>query len=226
MKAGGVGSGLGALDGCGGCMDLGGADFLAPILLGFVLFFFVFLVVAWIVDVVRRRRSRPKPSGASRLSGKSPRHPMPAVVRAAKRTLDAPLSDRTCVAWGVELLSPRSEGAGPVFLIDGETAELELELDDGRIVRVPAGRSRIFGPTGRHPRGAAGYYLSTRPLDEDPDPDAEHFPLVPADHATEMLVNVGDRVHLRAELTPADGVYREVTRYVTTGPVELTIPLE
>ncbi len=222
-KAGGIGGGLGGLD---GCLEIGalGGDVLGGIIFCFLLFFFVFLLGAWVYDRIKRWRNGPKPSGASRLSGQSHDAPLVATVRAAEAEISTPVSERPCVAWGVQLTNPDSEGAGPVFLVDGATEALELVLEDGRVVHVPAGRCRVFGPESPVARGGVDRFFDAVPVYPDIDDEAEKFPLFPASHVQETVVTEGATVHLRAELAPADSAYREVTHWVAVGPVELTIP--
>lgn len=226
-QAGAFAGGLGGLGGLDGCFEVGaaipGLQILVPIVAVFVVVFFLYSTIAWVVRTIRNRKRLPgQPSGVSAWSGKARTLPLSGTVSAAEPDGGAPLSDRRCVAWGVLLTGDDTAGSGPVLLRDGYTTGLEITLDDGRIVRVPRGRCRVVGPTGRHPRRAVDHYLTTMKFPLDSGPDAETFPLFPADKAVEVLVSIGDRVHLRADLAPTDGHYRQVTHFVTAGTVELT----
>ena len=226
-QAGALGGGLGGLSGLDGCFEVGaaipGVQILVLVAAIFVGVFFVYSTVAWVVATIRRRKRLPGPSyGVSALSGKARTLPLSGTVSAAEPDGAAPLSDRRCVAWGVLLTGEDTAGSGPVLLRDGYTTGLEITLDDGRIVRVPSGRCRVVGSTRRHPRRAVDHYLTTMKFPLDSGADAKTFPLFPADKAVEVLVSVGDRVHLRADLAPTDGTYRQVTHFVTAATVELT----
>ncbi len=227
-KAGSCAGIFSGLDACGGCDIAGGADELVIIAIAFLAVFLAFLLGSFLFCLGKklyRWWTRPRPTGVSPLSHQSRMETLSGQVVRASNALAAPLSARPCAAWGVQLSSDDANGSASVVLVDGETEALEVLLDDGRVVRIDGGRCRVFGSRARHPRSAPAEYLSLR-LGYDPDEDAEHFPLFPADRAVETLVTMGDRVQLRAELAPADGVYRAVTHWVVVGTAELTLQVE
>lgn len=96
-------------------------------------------------------------------------------------------------AYGCEL---RHQGA--VMLRDGATTGLEVRLDSGALVRVPAGPCAFDLTTGPRMRDVDAYLAEIDPLRVDPDP-FHH------DDARRVVIEPGDRVELLCALEPRAG---------------------
>jgi hypothetical protein len=204
-RAGAGGAGLGGLlnacdlaplDGCTGLGE-GIAAILAMIvvaLVATVLFHLTRALVRWI----REKLDRPKPHGA--LSGApKPKHAVVAasgVVRSGT-PLATPWKAGNALAYAMELFEKRVFGGG-AMLRDARTAGFEVQLDDGRLLHVPAGRLRIVSrlekvDVDRSRLGDVAAELGGRR-------DAAERALFPFDHARGLTVGPGDRVDVLGEV--------------------------
>lgn len=124
----------------------------------------------------------------------------------------SPIGKRPCAAWAVWLA--RDDG---VLLRAAFSSELTLRLDDGREVRVPAGRVR-FDESGRRERVSgegASELLCALGLED----------VRGATEAWEVTLSKGDRLELYAELDRIPSGYRDGGHeLVAHGVPELSSP--
>lgn len=201
-KAGASGAGFGSmLEGCGGC-EVGGFDAgLLGIVLAAGVAILLFWLVRWVVRWVRAKMDRPKPHGAL---AKAPRPKARAlagsgVVRGGT-PMALPWAAGSAFAYAMELYEARPFGGG-AMLREAVSAELEIALDDGRTVRIPAGRIRVLDPLpavdGERMR-LEGHLGGLVPRSSEGEAS-----LFPFDHVRARTLGPGDRVELFGELTPA-----------------------
>jgi hypothetical protein len=195
-KVGGAGAGAGGLfDSCSGCSGVGDLGELGAVIVALVVAFIVAIAVWWIVTrivhAVRARRARLRPRGAPRLP--APRLRLRGKLAAATGEVLA-TSGAACAAWGLRL---RHDDAldSDVMLRDGDCAGLEIVLDDGRRVEIPAGRVRLDG---------AGDQIELAPaqlqrLDPRHAPD-ERFSPIAWQRADEVVLAIGDAVEVLGAL--------------------------
>jgi hypothetical protein len=217
-RAGGTGAGVGgagqAMD-CSGCSggcdmpDVGGGGevlaVLAVIAVAAIAAIALYFLVKVIVVFVRRKMNEPRATGAVL---QLPALPAAGAGLRGKVTgtleLTAPITSEPCVAYLAELTNLRVL-TRHLMLREARTSGFEVTLDDGRIVRVPAGRLHLEGERERFSR-------SDRPSAESwvEAIDKETFtgePLapIPFDEAAEARLMPGDVVELAPEVdTVAD----------------------
>jgi hypothetical protein len=167
--------------------------------------------VALALGFVRLLRTRNPPVGVPELRASELGKPTAEGRVEAAETIRAPLSGTDCAAFGVRVLSDGSTG-GPVILREARAAEIDVVGDDGRTVRVPAGRVRLIehGTTGEIFEGAQlASYLgevgrAMKLLDK----------LDPVDEAEEVVIEPGDRIALYGDVgemaDPEPSGYREI----------------
>lgn len=199
-------SGCEVLEACSSAGDIGGAIVslfgivLAAIVVG-ILTMVLYWLVKTIVNAIRDALDKPKPHGALLPPPKIPARAAKArgVVRRAK-TLDLPWREGRACAYLLELHEKRVFGGG-AMLRDAEAAGFEIDLDDGRVVRVPPGRIRLFGKTTREDvdEKRLGAHLS--------EIESDTRKLFPHDFARTIVLAEGDRVEVLGPLeTSADPV--------------------
>lgn len=227
-KVGGLGAFLDGIS-CGGCpADVAassGFEALAIVVASLVVIFLIFAVAYWVIASavawIRRRRSRLRPTGAAPTAGRGERL-RGRVAGGAK--VRPPLGEGEGVAFGLVLESSEAIGEGPGLLFAGASGGFTVELDDGRVLEVPAGRIRVDGA-----RWARASSVEARELAErlDHRGDADPHPPIPADRARVAVLAVGDRVAITASLERAPGEgggYREgASRLVARGVPTVTI---
>lgn len=215
--AGGGGAGAGgALEGCGGCAELGGAD-------GTVLVIIVAICVAvlavWLIiklaRYIQERRNALQPRGGDRSPAPlGPRTGVEGVVE-ADHTLEAPILGERCVAFGLELTARRGFRTH-VMLRDGATCGFRIRLDTGKVVHVPRGRAVLdLSDADACSGNSAAVHAYLRSIDPG-YADDEPFAPFPHKSARVDLIRPGDRVELLTRLesvldpsTPATGGYRD-----------------
>jgi len=213
-RAGTTGAGVGglgqALD-CGSCTgaDVGSGGealaILAVVLVAAAAAIALYFLVKVIVTFVRRKMSEPRASGASRQ--------LPPVPEAGKGVrgrvagvpeLTAPISNETCLGYVAELTSQRLL-TRHVMLREGRTCGFEVMLDDGRVVRVPAGRIHLEAERERFSRAdrpSAETWLEG--IDRQSFANEPLAP-VPFEESAEARLAPGDVVEVAPELdTVAD----------------------
>jgi hypothetical protein len=160
----------------------------------------------------RARRSPPQhPRGAQPLPPLTPF--ARGRIRAAEG-LDSPASGLACAAWAIELRYDATFGSR-VMLRAGETAGLEIALDNGERVRIPAGSLRLVQPLPQladHDVAELEDWL--RQVDPARALAGELCPAIPFNVIGEDLLQVGDRVELFQQYEPSvlgsgGGLYRE-----------------
>lgn len=194
-QVGGAGGGAGGLfESCEGCdasnLELSGEGAAALLVIIIAAFAAVALyyLIKYIVYAVRSYRERPRPAGSS-WKPLRPRRALRGKVRSAVGT-KAPFSGIACAAWGVVVQHERTTG-GPFMLRDGATAGMEIELDDGRVMSIPAGRVRVDGNgskenvTEAYLRGIDPSYVAN-----------EERPVIPVDEAREVRLALGEAVEI------------------------------
>ena len=216
-RAGGTGAGIGtagqALDcgGCGGCGDLGGAGDLGEVLIGILIVIaaaFVaialYFVIKSIVLFVRRKMNEPRAKGALARPPELPAEGNLVGRVAGALELASPIAGEACLAYCVELVERRLVRRD-VMLRDGMTCGFDVTLDDGRTVRVPAGRIHLEGSFDRASRSAKP---SVEPYVQAIDTQRvmdEALPPIPFDEVGELVLGPGDHVEIAAEVdTVAD----------------------
>lgn len=190
-KAGGTGAAADSCGDLGGCDCGGGASDLGEagaIILGLILAFIVAVAIWWLVtkaiEYYRRKKAQLKPKGA--LLG-PPRQPGAArfgVVRAAR---SSPLAARS-----IELVQSKF-GSNAVMLRYAQTDGLEIALDDGTVVLVPAGRIRLEGTRSTIDDPSFGVSLVSAVVGP-PLTDSHGYEVIPFDVAQAVDLVVGDRV--------------------------------
>lgn len=205
--------------GCGGCGELAGAGELGAVIgviLAIVAVALSAVIVVWLigraVTAWQRRKHRLLPMGAPRGLPMRGATWVEGVVE-GRAPMPSWTGEEDCLAWGVEVLADAHRG-GAVLLRDGRTTALTLRLDDGRVVRVPEGRARVWS-AGELPEGARESVKGDAlrgllgGLAEGED---EYEVVIPAERAESVMIGPGDRVRLGGALVPAgagDGGYRE-----------------
>lgn len=203
-KAGGGGLGAGsALEGCGGCAELGGSGEVLAIIAAILVVALVVVVLYWVVvkiiEAIRAYRSRLKPYGAVTRVPRLRGGVVAGRVTGGAGMLKSPASGDPCRAFTIDLQCERFL-KGATMLHDAMTAGFDVTLDDGRIARVPAGRVRLEGPTRRIELSATAAvegHLATI----DPGRNvADEFDPVPYDYVAETILKDGDRVEIFGDL--------------------------
>lgn len=176
----------------------------------------------WIGRIARalgRFGRAPEPRGTSTWVP-SPRTKVRGAVldREQSGALVAPASGAECLAFGLELHA-RSANR-PVVLRDALTSGFDVELVDGRRVRVLPGRVRIDGDARTYrPAEAPALDAFLDALDPGRTPDEPLDP-IPFDLAIERVVRAGAVIELASDFELAgDGVYRDAaeTLWVVRG---------
>jgi hypothetical protein len=117
----------------------------------------------------------------------------------------------------MELYEKRVFGGG-AMLRDACTAGFEVMLDDGRILKIPAGRVRILGKRERVDTDSAKIEDFVQSI--DPERDQAPRPRFPYDFARAVTIDPGDRVEIlgdveiAADATSTSG-YRANAAFVT-----------
>ena len=120
-------------------------------------------------------------------------------------TCTAPFTGRRCAGYAIALRCDEYIG-GETMLMHAAVVEMEVELDDGRTLVIPAGRVRLEFPS------------LDRVLDHTPvhaflariDPDLGHpAATIPFDHAWEGILLPGHQVAVMGEVVEAPLSYRE-----------------
>ena len=211
-RAGGTGAGIGtagqALDcgGCGSCGDVGGAGDLGELLIGILIviaFAFVavalYFVIKWIVLFVRRKMNEPRAKGAAFAPPELPSEGNLLGRVAGPAELAAPIGGEACVAFGVELVERRLVRRD-VMLRDARTCGFDVALDDGRTLRVPAGRIHLEGPFHRASRAVLPEVEPyVQAIDTQRTSDEALAP-IPFDEVGELFLAPGDHVEIAAEV--------------------------
>jgi len=182
----------------------------------------LYMLIAFIVRTIRRRRNRLKPNGAVRppmppRGGR--RHP--GIIARDAATISS-LAGEQVAAFGVRLTSKRFLGSS-VMLLDGVSSGFTVQLAGGRTVQVPAGRVRVEGPANRgsnlSQQRMEAHLAQIDPTRRNPEAADELDP-IPYDHAVELTLKPGDSVEVIGRLevvpdptAPAAG-YRDVAASV------------
>ncbi|HKE17001.1 MAG TPA: hypothetical protein VKB80_19140 [Kofleriaceae bacterium] len=145
---------------------------------------------------------------------------------AAAAAAPSPIAGTPCLAYGLWLLdrwadgSPARWGAGArraeVLLRDGACLDFEVELDDGRVARVPAGTAELVAPGARLRRDQPGLarYLEHLAVADPAGDSPAHLPFR---EVGEAVLRPGDAVALLVDLQPvpdarqAGSPYREAS---------------
>ncbi len=228
--AGGVGGGATIADGCIGCAHAaeGGLEGLIV-----VLAIAAVAGVFWLLfrggRALRRHLNRPIANGADQ----RPAPLGPVVATGTIRATEAfasPLSMDECAAYGMELATTRWFRRYPMYR-DGEIGACRLELDDGRVVDIPAGRCVVDL---RQATPDSAYFDPARRFlaKLNAEPGQTKYRLVPFDTASLVLLRDGDRVTLHTPLqdvldptAPHTGGYRDAapTRLSLAGTPRLRL---
>ena len=196
---------LQGLEGCGNLADAGeGIVAVLVFIVAAAAFAIVAALVGWLVlalaRYIRERMDKPKPHGALRKPPRASGHRNGVGVVSGNARVALPWQKGEAVAYALELHAKTAFGGG-ALLRDATTAGFDVTLDDGRIVRIPAGRLTVVGA------------LEHASVDRDRvdrflgDIDEQHADrtLFPYDHAKAVAIAPGDRVEVLGELeTTAD----------------------
>jgi hypothetical protein len=122
--------------------------------------------------------------------------------------LVAPASGEPCLAFGLDLRRQRAGHA--VLLRDAITSGFDIELVDGRRVRIPPGRIRLDGEAQTHRRAdAPGLDAYVEAVDPGHTADDKLDP-IPFDVARERVVRAGTVVEIAPDLERvSEGAYRD-----------------
>lgn len=186
-------AGLGAGIAAGVALGVGPLALMGTTTLGAIVFSAV---------VGRRVRKAPPahPRGAVELP------PLTRFARGRIRSAEgvaSPASRLECAAWALELRYDAVFGSR-VMLRSGYTAGMELSLDNGERVRVPAGALRLVQPLAQladHDIGELEDWL--REVDPARAIAGELCPAIPFNVIGEELLQVGDRVELFGGYEPS-----------------------
>jgi hypothetical protein len=214
MKAGAGGGITGGISDCSGgcngldaCNVLDAGEGLPAVLAGIVLAVVaavLFFAVAWLIGklvaYIRERMDKPKPHGAL-LAPPKVRGPVWARGRVrATTSVPLPWKVGNAVAYAFELHHKNVLGGG-AMLRDAATAGFDVELDDGRIVRVPRGRVQLRGKLQKESVEREVLDAFLRPLDPgdevgEPASDKAEYTrsLFPYAYARALVVSPGDQV--------------------------------
>lgn len=200
-----AGAGCNPLDAC--TVASSGAEVvavLAVILLALVAALAIGLLVwlsARLVEEIRERMDKPKPHGAL-LAPPKPRGDVQGrgIVKTGPG-VPLPWKPGRAVAYAFELHEKRAFGGG-AMLRDAATAGFEIELADGRVVRVPAGRLRILGKRGKE-EAVERERLDAFLREAAPGDTGEDRRLFPYEHVRALVLSPGDRVELLGDLEPS-----------------------
>lgn len=203
--AGGAGAG-GFFEGCTGC-DAGGLDasgeavliVLAVVIaagIAILLYFLIRALVRWI----REKMDQPKPHGALAKAPKPRARAVAAsgVIRAGT-PMALPWAAGSVFGYAMQLYEARAFGGG-AMLRDAATAGFEVALDDGRVLRVPAGRIQLVG---RLPRVSAEDERIERALAELVPRAPTETVLFPFDRVRGRTLGPGDRIELLGDVSIA-----------------------
>jgi hypothetical protein len=184
----------------------------------------------WFRDLRRLFRD---PRGAGAHAIEVPVQDPRAVTGMITATPDAttpPFGGAPCGGYGIMVAHTRTRRSRPrVLARDAWTTGLAIALDDGRSVRVPRGRL-VLAYTISHPApgvtsldaGAIERYLTWLGI---PAPRGRR-PVMPAELARVVRLEVGGRVQLRADLVGDDGGDYRSAAGVRTRGVPVIIPSE
>ena len=202
--AGGIAQNCGGCDVLSGCGDLGSAGEGALALLAVVVAVVVFAgvaILAWAIVkwIVEWYRNRPKPQGALY----KPPRPSSRAVRARGRVtsgnrIATPWAEGTATAWAFELFQRRVFGGG-AMLREGRTGGFDVMLDDGRVLRVPAGRVHIASRLAK--ADVEGRRLDAYLAAADPKRE-ERASLFPYDFARATTIEPGTRIEILSDIEP------------------------
>lgn len=124
----------------------------------------------------------------------------PGRVASAARVAPSPIAGVDCAAYGVWLLDRHAERS-PILLRDGAALGFDVELDDGRIARVPAGSVDVAGEGEsrklRRVRANLARYLAGLAPQSWAGRRGSHLPFT---EVREAVIRPGDRVLIRADL--------------------------
>lgn len=230
-RAGGGGAAAGGLgeifSGCGGCdgctgVELGGD--LGAVLGAIVVIIAVALAaiaIVWLIGkliaYIQAKRNELKPNGAllPPYRHRALRRHRGVVLGDANNGKN-PITDEPCVGWAAELTSKRFMH-NAVMLRDGASYGFDVRLENGRVVRVPAGVLRL--ERGGDEQGG-GVFLDDYLKSVDPSYFAgDDEPALPFDRAAVVEVRPGDEVELAGNLhlapdPDAAQTYRETAAMV------------
>lgn len=199
------GGGCGPFDACDGLTasgELGGVVVgIIVVIVGALIGIALFFIIRWIVRFLREKLRKPVPHGALQGAPKLKKGvaSMSGVVHGGD-SLETPWkSDSSAYAWAMELHENRVLGGG-AMLRDARTAGFALQLDDGRSLRIPAGRIRVVSPLDRvHDADTTKLEGMVRNIDRARGDARTVFPF---DFARAVTIEEGDRVEVLGELTP------------------------
>jgi hypothetical protein len=155
------------------------------------------------------RHPRPRLTGETAVEG---------IVR-SETGMAAPLTGRSCVAFDIELINSRCDGAS-LIARDGATSGFCVETDDGRRIDIPRGHVFITGQRTWGDRTKTRRYAKSL----DSTSVGHDATLFPFEDARESIVRIGDRVALHTDIVFAresrtSDPYREISNrvYVPVG---------
>lgn len=150
------------------------------------------------------------PGKSERITGAVRQHRLPGAGApgriAGGGQLWGPATDRPAVAYAVELHHTDAE-PGTLTMASARTTTLEIALDDGRRVRIPAGPVELHPPptvVDEAPHRLDAFKRSLVLLDTD---------LIPHDQVRERVLALGDRVRLANELIESERAIEATAPY-------------
>jgi hypothetical protein len=142
------------------------------------------------------RMDKPKPHGALLRPPKVARkvHGVGTVKKG--EPVETPWKPGTCLAYAMELHKKELFGGG-AMLRDAATAGFEVALDDGRVMRVPAGRIRLLGRLTKEEVDMERMLDQVDLTGHATRDGREYFP---HDHALGLTLQPGDRVEVLGQV--------------------------
>lgn len=205
--------GANALDGCGsagGEAILGALVGVVVIVIGALLGLIIYWIVRAIVRLIRDWMHKPQPHGALYAPPKPKKIAIAAkgVVRSGQ-TLATPWREGSAYGWAMELHERRVLGGG-AMMRDARSAGFDVALDDGRVLRVPAGRIRVASGLVRVDADRSKLDELIAGIDRARQDEKTVFPY---DFARALTIEEGDHVEVMGEIThsasaAAEGNYR------------------
>lgn len=153
----------------------------------------------------------------------SPALPMPAFARVGTGKITqcdeliSPGSSAPCAGWAVELRYAGSWGSRTTFRA-GATLGMDIVMDGGDRVRIPAGPLWVDGPLAQ--LDGEDQAIDELLADLDPDGKDRDWALFPFNIIMEQLVNQGDRVDVLGVVEPRP-VAGDARLYRDTPEIEL-----
>jgi len=197
LKGGCGGCDVGGLEGCSSVGELGEAALVILAIVAVGLVAIVLTRLIWkLIVYIRMRRDQPKPHGALLRPPKIARKVHAVGTVKTGQPSKTPWKAGSCLAYAMELHKKNLLGGGAMRR-DAATAGIEIALDDGRVMRVPAGRIRLLGRLAKQDVDKHRL-LDSVDLAGHLTRDGREF--FPYDHTLGLTLKSGDRVEVLGQI--------------------------